>query len=97
MDILIKEIMLSPTVTKVMLAITLLLLSGLILLIIWGGKYFLKFMQKQYSKFEQEIKIINFKIDATDHALGKHFDNGYQDIRDKKFNELKDNDNFINE
>lgn len=97
MEVLIKEILASPTVTKIMLLITIVLLNILVIIIIWGGKYFLKFLNENYKAFRQEIKLINYKIDATDHALAHSFKNGYADERDKKFKELKDNDNFINE
>lgn len=97
MDLFIKEIMASPTVTKIMLAIAIILLTLISGFLVWGGKHLLKIMNKNYNAFTKEMRLINYKIDATDHALGKHFDNGYQDIRDKKFNELKDNDNFIND
>jgi len=97
MDLFLKEIMASPTVTKIMLAIAIILLSLISGFLVWGGKYLLKSLNANYSVFRKEIRLMNYKIDATDHALGKHFNNGYQDIRDKKFNELKDNDNFIND
>jgi len=96
-EILLKEIVASPTVTKIMLLIVTLLLFVIIILLIWGGKYFLKFVSAHYKAFRKEIRLLNYKLDSTDRAIGDHFDNGYHDSRAKYFEEYKDNDNFIND
>ncbi len=96
-DALIRETMSSPTVTKLMLGMTLLILIVLGVAARWAFKYLIKFMDENYRIFRQEIKLIKFKQDATDHALAYSLKNGYAAERDKKFNELKDNDEFIND
>ena len=97
MDVLIKEILNSPTVTKVMLLVAIVLLIVVIAVLIFGGKYLLKFLSENYKVFRKEIKLMNYKIDAQDHALAHSFKNGYQSERDRKFHELKDNDDFVND
>ena len=45
----------------------------------------------------KEFKLFNYKIEAIDTALEHSLKNGYANARNQKFQELKDNDNFIND
>lgn len=90
MEAIAEQISQSPGVSKVMLL-------GLMILIVAGGRFFYKIGTKNYKSLMKELKLFNFKIEAMDTALEHSLQNGYAKVRDKKFNELKDNDNFIND
>lgn len=53
-------------------------------------------MLRNVRKILKRIKLIEYKIQATDFALEKSFKNGYADYRDAKLIELIQSDKFVN-
>ena len=90
MDAIIDQIVQSPAISKAMLL-------GLGLLIVGIARGFYKVVTKNYKSIMKEFRLFNYKIEAIDTALEHSLKNGYANARNQKFQELKDNDNFIND
>ena len=53
-------------------------------------------MLRNVRKILKRMKLIEYKLQATDFALEKSFKNGYADHRDQKLIELIQSDKFVN-
>jgi hypothetical protein len=61
------------------------------IIILMGGM-----MLRNVRKILKRIRLIEYKLQATDFALEKSFKNGYADYRDAKLIELIQSDKFVN-
>lgn len=53
-------------------------------------------MLSNVRKILKRIKLLEYKLQATDHALERSFKNGYAEYRDAKLIELFEADKFVN-
>jgi hypothetical protein len=53
-------------------------------------------MLSNVRKILKRIKLLEYKLQATDHALERSFKNGYAEYRDAKLIELFEADRFVN-
>jgi hypothetical protein len=53
-------------------------------------------MLSSVRKILKRMKLLEYKLQATDHALERSFKNGYAEYRDAKLIELFEADRFVN-